>query len=237
MSYDDREAASILKKAAELQAAASGGGAHSRLSVDDLKRIAAEVGIAPEMVEEATRRVGARGTRRGNLNVERVLTVDRELGEREYEEIVAILRSEYGFAGTPSTLGSAFEWSAGEMTSLHLSMVPRDGKTTIKVSMRHDGIVVAWLLTGIFNFIGIIISLAIGAKKGEFLLGALIAICVTLFMVGGTALLTRRGARKADRQLDEVMDRIADMVAKPTTPRLAPAASVREESASLDQQA
>jgi len=238
MSYDDRQAASILKKAAELQSARAGGDGDPKLSIEDLKRIGAEVGIAPEMVEEASRRLGTRGARRGKLNTERVLTVDRELGEREYEEIVAILRSEYGHAGTASTLGSAYEWSAGEMSSLHLSMVPRDGKTTITVATRRDGIVVAWLFTCIFNFLGIIIPLAIMGKRGQILTGALIAICVTLFLVGGTTLLTRSGARRADRQLDEVMERIADTVAKPAAaPTMAEPAPAIEERAELDQQA
>lgn len=236
MSYDDREAASILKKAAELQAASSGGGKDSKLSVEDLKRIAAEVGIAPEMVEEATRRVGTRGSRRGKRNAERVLVVDRELGEREYEEIVAILRSEFGFAGTPSTLGSAFEWSAGEVSSLHMSMVPRDGRTTITLSLRRDGIVLAWLFAAIFGFLGVLMPLAIGAKKGEFLMGALIAIGITIFLLGGTSLLTRRQARESDRQLDEVMDRVADTVGKAAlAPPMAVPAPNLEEGAELDQ--
>ncbi len=243
MSYDDRQAASILKKAAELQAASTGGETDSRLSIDDLKRIAAEAGIAPEMVEEASRQVGARGSGRDKVNVKRVLTVGRELGEREYEEIVGILRTEYGQAGTPSTLGSAFEWTAGDLVNLHMSMVPRDGKTTITVSQRRDGILVAWIISCIINFLGILLPLVILGKQGQILTGAMYALLITLFLVGTTTLATRAGAKQADRRLDGVMDRIAEAVAKaPAAPaiqaaNLAERMASSEESAEVNQQA
>jgi len=240
MSYDDREAASILKKAAELQARRLGGEGGSRLSIDDLKRIAAEAGIAPEMVEEASRQYAVRGSGRSQINVKRVLTVDRELGEREYEEVVRVLRSEYGQAGTPSTLGSAFEWSGGDVLALHMSLVPRDGKTTIAVSQRRDGIVVAWILACIFGFLGVLIPLITMAKQGHLLTGVVTALCVTLFLAVTTTLATRAGAKQADRRLDGVMDQISEAVAQ-TDPslraNLAGRLAETEESTELNQQA
>jgi hypothetical protein len=238
MSYDDRQAASILKKAAELQSASAGGEGETQLSIDDLKRIGAEVGIAPEMVEEASRRMGNSGSRGGRVSTERVITVDGELGERDYEEVVAILRSEYGHPGTPSTLGSAYEWSAGETGGMHLSMMPRGGKTTITVSQRRDGIVVAWILSGIFSFMGILLPLIKMGKQGEILLGALYAVCITLFLMGSTLLFTRAAAEHSDRKLDEVMDRIADTVATvPSSASLAASSVQVDEIPNLNQQA
>ena len=240
MSYDDRQAASILKKAAELQARKLGGEAGSRLSIDDLKRIAAEAGIAPEMVDEASRQFVTRGAGADQINVKRVLTVDRELGEREYEEVVGILRSEFGQAGTPSTLGSAFEWSGGDVLGLHLSMVPRDGRTTITVSQRRDGIVVAWILACVFGFLGVLIPLIVMAKQGQLLTGALYALCATLFLVVTTTLATRVVAKQSDRRLDGVMDQIGEAVAQAaSSPRANLTGRLVEpdESAELNQQA
>ena len=239
MSYDDREAASILKKAAEMQAERGGSETDSRLSIDDLKRIAAEAGIAPEMVDAAAQRMAKRSSRRRTMTAERVLTVDRELGTLEYEEVVAILRSEYGIAGTPSTLGSAQEWSGdGDTTKLHLSMVPRDGKTTVTVSVRQEGIVIIWVFAAILNFLGLLMPLAISAKSGQILIGALIALLATLFFLGGASLLGRRIAGQSERQLEDVMNRIAEVCAKAPARRLEQAsAAALEEPAHLDQQA
>lgn len=243
MSYDDRQAAAILKKAVELHSASAAGVEDPKLSIDDLKRIAAEVGIAPETVEEAARRTNSSGSKRSKLAIERVLTVDRELGEREYEEIVGILRSEYGQAGTASTLGSAMEWSAGEMAGLHLSMMPRTGKTTITVSQRQDAITVVWVLACVFNFLGILMPLAITGKHGQILLGGFIALLLTILFVGGASLISRGISRSGERKLDEVMNRIAEVAGQSQTAAsaksldgLAKAAAPAEEEANLNVQ-
>jgi len=240
MSYDDRQAASILKKAAELQAGRPGLEKGSRLSIDDLKRIAAEAGIAPEMVDEASRQFAARGSGGSQINVKRVLTFDRELGEREYEEVVGVLRSEYGQAGTPSTLGSAYEWSGGDVLGLHMSMVPRDGKTTVTVAQRRDGIVVTWILAFVFAFLGVLIPLIVMAKQGQILTGALYALCAVLFLAVTTTLATRVGAKQADRRLDGVMDLIGEAVSRSDPSlraNLAERLTETEQSTELNQQA
>lgn len=162
------------------------------------------------------------------------------MGEREYEEVVGVLRSEYGQAGTPSTLGSAFEWSGGDVLALHMSLVPRDGKTTITVSQRRDGIVVAWILACVFGFLGVLIPLLVMAKQGNILTGALYALCATLFLLVTTTLATRAGAKQADRRLDGVMDQISEAVAQAdSSPRanLAGRLAETEERPELNQQA
>ena len=65
------------------------------------------------------------------------LVIPREARSDDFEVLVAIIRKEMGDPGNISTLGRSLVWSAqGSQRKIVVSVVPRDGNTTIRVDER-----------------------------------------------------------------------------------------------------
>jgi serine/threonine-protein kinase len=123
--------------------------------LSDVRDAAVEAGIPARYVERALVEHGLSGPDRTGVatvvdrskrphrlagvstQIEFEVVVDGEMPENDYDLFVDIIRRAIGEAGQMSTVGRSFAWHAaqpGVRRNLHISVVPRGGKTTIHVS-------------------------------------------------------------------------------------------------------
>ena len=229
--YSDGEVQEIVKRATELEAQTTGG----TMTIGGVEALAAEVGVAPEVVRQAaaTLRTAAppspppavaeprRWSRAiggpTSILIERV--VEGELPDSEYSAVVDELRLVLKNVGQVSQLGRSFSWVAtAGSTNRQLEVVVsvRAGRTRITIQEN-----LAPLIGAIFGGIGggmggggmgPIIGIGVGAFH---LAGAAFAAIVPLWLV--TTYFTARTAfvrtsRRRMRQLESLADRLAGVV-------------------------
>jgi hypothetical protein len=127
--FSDRQTAAILQKAAELQA--DRGGRASGLSLEELRQIAGEAGIEPELVDAALvelRRPQAveappaphrRKLRRGQTRWEQRVDLPVRLDNEDVRAVLAHLEAEFGGQGTVTELTCGTVWTHHRMTKGH----------------------------------------------------------------------------------------------------------------------
>jgi hypothetical protein len=219
----------ILARAAELDAAAPT--TDAGLSLAGLKRIAGEVGIAPEHVARAAREVVRRNSQAIRVNpllgsatrlvIER--TAEREFAESDTLALIEAIRSTIGNLGQVSRLGRELTWQtshyAGSMGRLvFVTLHAGDGVTRIRIdeNVRH-------LAGGYFG--GIVGGLggggmgaAIGIGLGVFHSGVAVAALV-VSLLGGSYGLARTlfgtMVRKRSAELNELADRLVSLIEEP----------------------
>lgn len=140
--YDEEEVARILRDSAELQAMDASGAAVGALSLQELQRIAAEVGIEPRFVTDAalrrTRSPGGVWTRLlgpfSRFHQER--TVQGEVGGADWSRLVDEMRSETRHEGETAHLPGRLEWRGRHEWSgeeIRLRVESADGSTRVEM--------------------------------------------------------------------------------------------------------
>ncbi|MBI1331747.1 MAG: hypothetical protein GC165_02590 [Armatimonadetes bacterium] len=217
--YDDDELTRILKKAAEEQAEGQDPNAQSKgYSLDDIERVAAEIGIDPRYVQSAAQSLpvdppeipkfsfwGGRPRR----TIER--TIDGEFDDAAWEEAVSELRRSYNSAGTIANMGTSREWEGGsDFTSIFLSATPKNGKTRLRIAVQQDGtIAVSWIVAFLACFLGTI-AIAVFLKQthtpGP---GLLYVLPYYLAILALTNRLVSRWSRAGLARVEESVNRLA----------------------------
>lgn len=138
--YDQKEVGAILRRASELQGADDPDRLPG-LSLDELRQVATEAGIDPRYIGQAIDDLASGGDRsRSNfwggplsLTVER--TIEGEIDEAVWEQMVSEIRKTFDQSGTVSAWGRALEWtfSASGGMQAHATAIRRDGKTHLQV--------------------------------------------------------------------------------------------------------
>jgi|GEM_PF-2818506 len=211
--YSDKEVGEILKIAAEMQAGLAGAGTAEGVTLEELKRVAAEVGMDPENVELAAREIRSNPPdgSRNSLLLER--TLRGELTEEAWEDLVTELRRYTGKRGRTEQNGNAREW-VGHLGigSVMLSVTNQRGKTRLK--LLGDGSEIA-ATTGVIGFgIGMFSSLGplIYSAKHEFAMNPFLTTFLMAMMAGlaffGTKLVNRSKQRKFALEVEALMERM-----------------------------
>ncbi len=232
--FTDKEVALILRRAADLEkrspsaAATSGRG----LTLSDLKEIASEAGIDPELVGQAVMEMqGPRGLKSGSTlagpgTVRReIRAVPGVLSTEELAEIVRVVDAEVPDQGTvQEALGSVRWTSKGRFLSTQVSVEPRDGETLLRVEERyHDG--VRGALHGVPTSYGFLLGLVIaleGMNLG-FAPGLLLALATTTagWGLGGTIWrVLSKNSRARVQSLAEKLGLRAQELTEDETPRI-----------------
>jgi len=164
----EQEIARILQRAAVLQERDRQRGAVScdisrGISLAELKQIAREVGIAPRYVEAAAAELDSKDESRKRFSFwgapvssELEQTVEGELPVEEWDRLVTRIRRCTGNVGRTSSLGRSLEWTG---QADHVSISPREGRTTIRILSGHDTTAAAHasaLIAGFFALMPII---------------------------------------------------------------------------------
>ncbi|HYK82593.1 MAG TPA: serine/threonine-protein kinase [Gemmatimonadales bacterium] len=229
-SYTAGEVQEIVKRATELEVTRpTAGGA---MTIGGVEALAAEVGIAPDVVRAAAQSVARAAApappvaaTRGSwwlggptrLSFERV--VEGELPDTEYEALVDETRRLLKHVGQVSQLGRSFSWTATRgaavQRGLEIAVSVRGGQTRIMV---HESL--APLLGAIYGGIGggmggggmgPIIGLGAGLLHAS---GSALAALIPVWLV--TTFVTARAvfrhmAERRERELADLADRLATL--------------------------
>lgn len=220
--YNEKELATILRRAAEAQAEGSvQANDNAGFTQAEIERLAAEVGIDAKHIAGAVESLGNNpehvGLLKQSTRTRPVLerTIDGTLDDFAWEEVVAELRLVYGSAGTVSEVGSSREWAGGtEFTTAHLSATPRNGKTRLRLTLHQEGpVIIGCLLTvmaSVFGSMAVGIPLGKAGVAGPLVLAAILGLLLTVATIANlsVASINRKNLKKAD----EVLARIKKMV-------------------------
>jgi DNA-binding transcriptional regulator YhcF (GntR family) len=172
--FTDKEVALILRRASELEERTeSRGPSHGRgLTLPDLREIAAEAGIDPDLVSRAAAEMeGAKGLRTGSIlagpgTVRRdVRAIPVELSRERLAELVRVIDEEVVNQGTLQEALGQIRWtSQGRILSTQVSLEPGKAETLIRVEERYSD-AVRGMLHGMAAGYAFIFGLA-GALEG-----------------------------------------------------------------------
>jgi hypothetical protein len=210
-------------------------------TIDDIKRLASEVGIEPRHIAKAAEQLGEPPKRLKRFeffgaHATEVLerTYDGLLDDEAWEDLVGELRLTFGSEGTSTQVGHSQEWKGGTDTiSAHLSATVRNGRTRYRLAVnRTGGISITWALGFPVMFLTwFILNIALSrAQSGlfEHCLYSAIALGITY---GLTHAIAARWANASRPEIESLMDRISELT--PHTAALQPsrADSVRQSTA------
>jgi len=188
--FTEEQFAEILRRATEMQArlpARSGesGGKElapaTGMSLDDIRAIAAEVGIDPDLVSRAALQVAEQPRPIEGKSDRWVLSHSStgELSEDDRARVLRAIRDAAGAHGSAEMVGPSLEWrsSSSEASRTLVTLDPVDGRNELRVTVDASAVAVLTQLFGTFAgaFAGIIIGASIepGLAGGIGLVGAL----------------------------------------------------------------
>lgn len=223
--YNEQQIGAILQRSGEIQAGLSPEGDAQGLTLEELQKVALEVGIEPHVVEQAALEVGTGAMGAKSDSAGKVLdhTVVGEITDEQWEDIVIRLRQYAGKAGTSTLQGSTREWTGEWDTgSLTLTASSRNGQTRLRlVGDASSAGAVGWVLGLIGGFLSVLIGGALVGKAG---LGALAVIGTILFLGTLCFFLTRALANSWTRSIQKNLSQLfSDVVSKASSaaPRIA----------------
>ncbi|MBV6459674.1 MAG: hypothetical protein HONBIEJF_02825 [Fimbriimonadaceae bacterium] len=211
--FSEQEVTQILRRAVALTEAGADKAYAPGVTIEELERIAAEVGVSPRALAQAILEQGAEPTKKGVLNLteefERV--VAGEMDPAQYDVILDGLKP-LANAGQPHASQIGRKLTASVWTGVgqaKIDVTSRNGRT--KLSVKSNALFQG-LMTLYPSLIGSIIAIASTADKGMAAVGLAIAAC--LMTVGSFAFtaLTRIGHRRAEKIADDLRTRIASTI-------------------------
>ena len=222
--YDEKAAAEILRRAAELERARAGGPVGG-LTRADLEKVAVDAGLDPAAVraaiaehERSGETLPGAGLFGGPLSASFERELEGELDEEGVEQVLASAQQALGMHGRWYRSGRLWSWSPEGVTrQLRVSVEVQDGRTRLRLEERLGGLAGA-LWGGLFGG-------SIGAASGLALPIGLAALhspsaALALFgaMMAGSFFLTRHLfrslTRKRHREMQELADRLAGEAAR-----------------------
>jgi hypothetical protein len=182
------------------------------LTLDELQRIAEQVGIEPARVAQAAARLGARGApapvRRSfglPVGVSRVVDLPRAPTDREWEQLVSEFRTTFETQGQMATTGGLREWSAG---SLHISVEPTAHGEQLRLStLKEDGMILNGF-SAIMGAMSVIMGsvVATAGQPGKALPVIAMFGGMGLFAFGANLVRLPRWARERERQMEAIAE-------------------------------
>jgi len=236
--YSDGEVEEIVRQAAEEQVAHP---TEEGMSLRTVQQIAHDVGISPERVERAARRLESRAAPTPpaesgtgafwlgsptSIATERV--VDGEVTESVHDDIIDEVQATLSTHGLVDKLGSSLTWRTekpvlGKRRAVQVRVTSRGGQTRIQVQERLGELAVT-LYSSILvggGVGGVATILAIGlAWLGHGFESGLLAAAWVPGMYGLTRAIYRGVARGKRTELEELSERIAEIVAESAPGRL-----------------
>ena len=217
--FDEKEVGQILSKAAAVQSGSSDPDSLRGITLEELQRVAQEVGLDPREIGRAAKSLESDRKVQRNRSANSVLlqqSVEGELSEEMWEQLVTAGRAFSGRAGRLVQNGATREWHSNEdAQTLLLSATTRNGRTQIRLLGDVSG---AAILTTTFGSIfGIFASMApmIYSTKQSAFVSPILTAVLTLLIVVTTALSTisinRDRRKKFQRQLEGFMDEVVGL--------------------------
>lgn len=170
-TYSKKEISKILTKASEIQTAKDLYNEQEGLTEEELIHVAEEVGISKEALTEALYSVDEPDLDdqtysfiKGTSRIQDVSTVEGELTDDQWEDLVLEIRKITGGIGKIDKVGRTYEWEQrkSDFGYKHFSFTPKNGQTKIQM-------VSSWgpfkIMTGMFSFFLFFIITLIAVKE------------------------------------------------------------------------
>jgi hypothetical protein len=167
--YTQKEMSEILRLAAEGQkneAPVAG-----EYSLEEIQRVAGEVGLDPSRIELAALQLenrAGRGSRQDPWQDSVIIPLAAPPTDEDWENTVAKLREVIGTVGTiRETANGSLEWSGSKETNTYVAVLHRGPNPRLTLSVNRSGTqTVTWALGLPLGFITALISTAVLAKGG-----------------------------------------------------------------------
>lgn len=224
--FSDEEVQELIRKALALQerSATTPQAGHTRpegLTIDDVRHIAAEVGIDPRFVEEAVDGGLVDAERTGNWFVGAPYewrfreTVAGEVDEKDWGRLIDAIRAEIGQKGEVQDVFGTLEWSHNDgLGPILVSVRSEDGRTHVELTGSRSGSLA--LIHGLGIPLGGLVlgGLVAGATglSGLAVLPVLASTAGLSWLVGRIA--WRPRARHWERKLRLLTERVAGAAAR-----------------------
>lgn len=224
--YDEHEVAAIFERAtARLMEGDRSGSTAKALSTGltlaELQRIGSEVGIPPQMIEEsaAVMEVGARPvaiTKRHfgmPARVAGTFALPRDLTDREWEELVVIIREAFEAHGRISGEGSLRSWRNG---ALEIRLEPTPEGQRLHMQTRKEDAKALGVIGGTLGAMAVgfgILGVAVGKPDLAIVMPALLGGFAASMFGLGTITLPRWGRERVD-QMNRVAGAAMQMIAR-----------------------
>jgi hypothetical protein len=194
------------------------------LTLDELQRIAEQVGIEPARVTDAAARLDARGTpapvRRSfglPIGVSRVVDLPRAPTDREWELMVSQFRTTFGTQGRARTTGGLREWSVG---NLHICVEPTERGERLRLRTLKEDAMPLHGLAVVFGVMAVLMWAVVAAvgkpEKALAVLGMFGG--MALFAFGANLIRLPRWARERERQMEALAEYSVTLLSRPQTP-------------------
>ncbi len=213
--FTDEEVRKILKKAVERTSSKSLVKPEG-LSLEELKSIAAEVGIDAVRVEDAARAVVLGGGNKPNLffggptNLDFERKVEGQLDPKDTPEILSLIRRTMGTQGEVDEIHGSLEWRAkGDSGERYVTVSPRDDTITVTASANlTNGAVVTFLPAGILGTLASVVAFATAANNAS-AVGMIFGLGLLPTVYSVLRTIFRRFSQKESIKLQRVVDELA----------------------------
>jgi hypothetical protein len=192
--YSDDEFALILRKAFELEEHRTGGGSGEGLTLQEIRAVAAEMGLDSASVERAAALLPAAGAGAlvrvfgGPGLYQMEYTATGEISRDGLTRVVDAIRRVTGHQGKVTEVLGSLEWeTVGELSQIHVTVSTVEGQTAVRVlANRELAGALTYFLSGVVGLIGMGIIGAITEPTTVLGITSLVAGCL------GGAFLTSR---------------------------------------------
>jgi hypothetical protein len=215
--FSEQEVSQIIQRAVEIAEQQPAPGYTPGITLEELEKIAAEVGVEPKALAQAIREAGSSHRDRKGFQlvqeVERI--VSGELDPSQFDLIAEGIKP-LANAGQPAMaqIGRKLEMSAWAGTGqAKVSVVSRNGRTQIKV---RSNVLFQALMTLHPAFVGSLVAVGVLAERGMGWIGAAIAAGLTAVGASLFLVLSKVGHQRAEALADDMRERVAQVVASAT---------------------
>ena len=216
--YSEEEVAEILKHAAEVQHSENTQlPLRSGLTLAELSEIGNEVGISPEAMRQAVRRLDPatqpiRTLLGLPIGVGRTVELDRNLSDEEWERLVVDLRQTFDARGVMRKEGSLRSWTNGNLQVLLEPTATGQRLRLRTLKGNAQGLIIGGIAIFSAGAFMTVAALLRGVAWDPGFTSALTFLTGGgLVMFGGGALSLPGWARLRRRQMDEIAERATDI--------------------------
>jgi hypothetical protein len=189
------------------------------MSLDEMKAIAAEAGLDPDLVERAAhlipstsrdsllqRLTGGPFARDGELHLPVPLSRDRA------EHLVAILRATAGTHGEGEVTSAGLSWASRETAELlHVSAYATDQGTKLRIVVdNRRRLVTPFIIGGMGAFLSVMVAMSVGSSAESF--ATWLPYVILFGGVSGAAAVVRTALQRIGRRTQTTLGRLLDAV-------------------------
>jgi hypothetical protein len=216
-TFSREEVSKILKIAADLDKATADD--KDGLNEEELRHIAEEAGINPEMISKAIFRlehgempVDMSESLQKDYKYKNSFLAEGKTDDKIWEEIVGEIRSIHGGIGKVSRMGSTYEWEQRKQNVgfIQVSVIPKGDRSKVTVNTNY-GILsrVYAMIGGLTGFLGgIMIAETLNVAQGDLA----VALGSTLVGVILSGFFARNWMKKKSRVLNYLSRRISSVI-------------------------